>query len=191
MQMFSLSAKRIYFSVLLLVSCMVCITPIFAASEFSKRSEQIGANVIFLRHALAPGYGDPKHFDILNCQTQRNLDQQGRIQARQIGQFLTQQDIKIDQLLSSRWCRCTETAALLGIGAFTTFDGLNSFFEAHVSRDETLEKLHQYLDGLPQDKIHLLVTHQVVISAITGISPPSGGFVLYNSQTKQALSSGL
>ena len=157
-----------------------------SAVKLAEQAESIGANIIFMRHALAPGFGDPAHFNIHDCATQRNLDAEGQQQAIRTGAFLAQTEIGFDQILSSRWCRCTQTAALLGLGAFTTFDGLNSFFDGHVSREETLALLTDFLDKTPQQKMVLLVTHQVVISAITGISPPSGGLVLYNHNTGEA-----
>ena len=90
-------------------------------------------------------------------------------------------------ILSSRWCRCVETAAELGLGPFTTHDGLNSFFDGHVDRAETIRLLRAYLDKMnapsANGSVTLMVTHQVVITAITGIAPQSGGFVAYNSRT--------
>jgi len=146
----------------------------------------IDADIVFMRHALAPGTGDPASFDITDCNSQRNLDAAGRRQARQAGEALKRSGIKFYQILSSRWCRCTETAALLDLGAFTTFDGLNSFFDRQVDRQETLSLLAQKLAKTKDNTVTLMVTHQVVIGAITGISPPSGGLVLYNSRTQQS-----
>lgn len=151
------------------------------AGELAQRVEQLGANVIFMRHALAPGFGDPTNFDIKRCDTQRNLDSKGRQQAREIGALLKVEPLKFSQIRSSEWCRCYETADLLGLGEWQTFSGLNSFFQGYAPRQQTLEKLNAYLQGLSSDDLVLLVTHQVVISAATGISPPSGGMVLYNS----------
>ena len=76
----------------------------------------------------------------------------------------------------------------MDLGPFTTFDGLNSFFNGHVDKAETIALLKQKLATLDRKSVTLLVTHQVVIRAITNISPSSGGLVLYNSDTKQAKS---
>ncbi len=156
------------------------------AASLKHEIESIQANVIFMRHALAPGIGDPANFDITDCNSQRNLDEAGRRQAREAGAFFRAENIQFDHILSSRWCRCVETAGLLALGPFTTFDGLNSFFNGHVDKAETLDLLKQKLVTLTQQPVTLLVTHQVVISAITNISPVSGGLVLYNSDTKTA-----
>lgn len=145
-----------------------------------------GANVIFIRHALAPGFGDPAHFDIKDCSTQRNLDATGRQQARDLGDMMRKTELTFTSVLSSRWCRCQDTASAMKIGAFQTYDGLNSFFQDHVDREETLRLLNKRLSTLAPNDLEVMITHQVVISAITGISPRSGGLVLYNTKTGQA-----
>ena len=155
-----------------------------AESALAKVIEETGANVMFMRHALAPGYGDPSHFDVNNCSTQRNLDATGRAQAKSLGRVLKQHQIRFDEIKSSQWCRCQETARLLEVGKVVPFTGLNSFFEEHADREQTLRQLKSYLDSLKQDELVLLVTHQVVISAVTGIYAPSGGVVLFNTTTK-------
>ena len=71
-----------------------------------------GGKIIFIRHALAPGGGDPENFDILNCNTQRNLNEVGREQAKQIGNFFSEEKIPIKEVISSEWCRCKETASI-------------------------------------------------------------------------------
>lgn len=147
---------------------------------------QTGANVVFMRHALAPGYGDPDNFQIEDCNTQRNLNEAGRRQAEAIGRYFREHQITFTAILSSRWCRCTQTAELLNYGSWSEFDGLNSFFQGHVDRQETLALLKDKLDSLSTDDMVLMVTHQVVISAITDISPPSGGLVVYNTSTQNA-----
>ena len=155
-----------------------------AESALAKVIAETGANVMFMRHALAPGYGDPGHFDVNDCATQRNLDATGRSQATALGKVLRQHQISFDEIKSSRWCRCQETARLLEVGKVVPFAGLNSFFEEHADRDQTLRQLKSYLDSLKPNELVLLVTHQVVISAVTGIYAPSGGVVLFNTTAK-------
>jgi phosphohistidine phosphatase SixA len=144
-------------------------------------------NVFFLRHALAPGYGDPTDFNIDNCKTQRNLNSEGKDQAVSIGTDLKSIDISFDKIYSSEWCRCTETASLLNLGEVTTFSGLNSFFQDHFNREETLAKLMNKLESLDKTGHVLMVTHQVVISAITGINVSSGEAVAYNPSHGSAI----
>ena len=167
-------------------SLYIIITPSqdIAAEPLKKALSNTSANVVFLRHALAPGFGDPAEFQINDCSTQRNLDQAGQRQARFIGKYLREHKIVFDTILSSQWCRCKQTADLLNMGAWQEFTGLNSFFQGHADRTDTLLKLQYKLDGLPADTLVLMITHQVVINAVTKISPASGGFVVYNARTK-------
>jgi len=145
--------------------------------------QDMSANVVFMRHALAPGYGDPANFKIGDCSTQRNLDHVGREQARALGQALRQEGIGFSKILSSEWCRCLDTAQELGLGPWQRFPGLNSFFEGHADRQKTLALLKSELARLGPDELVLMVTHQVVIRAVTGSSVESGGIVLYNTAT--------
>ena len=148
----------------------------------------IDADVLFLRHALAPGFGDPAHFRIDDCATQRNLSDVGRAQARAIGAYMKTNQIVPDVILSSRWCRCQDTAREMDMGPFTTHDGLNSFFDGHVDRAKTLAALREQMRTIEDGSLVLMVTHQVVITAITGIAPQSGGMVAYNSRTGDRVS---
>ena len=157
---------------------------VLAASALAKVIAETAANVMFMRHALAPGYGDPSHFDVNDCSTQRNLDATGRAQAESLGRVLRKHQINFTEVKSSQWCRCQETARLLDVGKVVPFTGLNSFFEEHADREQTLRKLKRYLGSLKQDELVLLVTHQVVISAVTGVYAPSGGVVLFNTASK-------
>ena len=150
-------------------------------------ADKFAGTVLFMRHALAPGFGDPDNFSIKDCSTQRNLNETGRAQARTIGVKLAAANIKISAIYSSYWCRCLETAQLLNLGATIPFDGLNSFFQNHAPREATLAKLRQKLDTLsPSAPASLMVTHFVTIRAITGISVESGGLVLYDLRTGTA-----
>jgi phosphohistidine phosphatase SixA len=155
------------------------------ADPLAQAVNAIGANVVFMRHATAPGFGDPERFDITDCSTQRNLDDSGRRQAQQIGMALAQSSVRFTQVLSSEWCRCQETAALLGLGEWQTFSGLNSFFQGHADQNTTSAALAQQFASLPPG-VTLMVSHQVVISLATGLSVESGGMIALNTQTKQA-----
>jgi broad specificity phosphatase PhoE len=99
---------------------------------------------------------------------------------------LRKHQINFTEIKSSQWCRCQETARLLNVGKVVSFTGLNSFFEEHADREQTLRKLKRYLGSLKQDELVLLVTHQVVISAVTGVYAPSGGVVLFNTASKRS-----
>ena len=164
------------------------LAPTAQAEPLGEAIDRIGGNVLFLRHALAPGFGDPARFDVDDCTTQRNLNDVGRAQARAIGAYMTRHGITPDAIFSSQWYRCQDTASEMAIGPFSTHIGLNSFFNGHVDRGQTLAALRAHMDRIEPDRLELMVTHQVVISAITGIAPRSGGMVVYSSRTGEALS---
>lgn len=150
--------------------------------KLAQAVHSIDANVIFMRHALAPGFGDPDSFDVADCSTQRNLNAEGRAQARSIGAAMRNSGLQFKDILSSQWCRCTQSAELLNLGHWSTFDGLNSFFQGYANKQVTLDLLNKKLASLG-DGLILMVTHQVVISAITKNVVRSGALVAYNSTT--------
>ena len=144
----------------------------------------VNANVVFMRHALAPGYGDPDNFSLRDCNTQRNLDAKGRKQASFIGAAIQHSGFRFTRIFSSEWCRCKETTELMKLGKWRLFPGLNSFFQGHADRQDTLEMLSLKLEALTKG-VTLMVTHQVIINAVTGASVGSGEFVAYNTDTKR------
>ena len=160
----------------------------FGAEEMSlDEAVQGQGQVIFIRHAYAPGFGDPPHFEVGDCATQRNLDDTGRQQSRRIGAALRDAGLANTRVLSSPWCRCIDTARLLAIGEVEVVGWLGSFFQGHVDEGETLARLNDYLAQVPRDMPPpVLVTHYVVIGAVTGLAVPSGGAVLYDPATQRA-----
>jgi phosphohistidine phosphatase SixA len=138
-----------------------------------------GGYVIMLRHARAPGTGDPNDFRLGDCTTQRNLDAEGRAQAKALGERLRRAGIASAEVYSSQWCRCLETAALLRLGPVAALPALNSFYQRPDQRQSNLDALRAFLAGLPADgPLVVLVTHQVTIAAITGRAAASGEAVI-------------
>lgn len=131
-----------------------------------------------MRHAIAPGTGDPAHFRLGDCTTQRNLDETGRNQARQTGDRIRDMGVKIDLVLTSQWCRCIDTATLLGLGNVEEEPALNSFFGDRSTEPEQTSQSIELLASLPNNTNAMLVTHQVNITALTGIYPRSGEIIL-------------
>ena len=130
---------------------------------------------LLMRHALAPGVGDPADFSLADCGAQRNLNAAGRQQARRIGERLRAAGVKPDRVLTSQWCRCRDTAVLLGLGEVEDQPALNSFFRnTSTRRAQTAAALDllRRLDAAGEKA--LLVTHQVNITALTGVFPASG-----------------
>ena len=101
------------------------------------RQMQSGSAVLMIRHALAPGVGDPADLNLDDCSTQRNLNQAGREQAKAIGHWLRSRGIGQVKLYSSQWCRCLETARLMQMVTVTPLPALNYFFK----RPEDLEPI--------------------------------------------------
>ena len=133
-----------------------------------------GGHVVLMRHALAPGMGDPSEFALGDCSTQRNLSDEGRKQAARIGARFRANGLAAAQVLSSQWCRCLETAELLGLGPVEEMPVLNSFFQRPDRRNRQTEALKAWLDSQDLDDPLVLVTHQVNISALTGEFASSG-----------------
>ena len=172
-----------FIHILLLLASSLVMSSVANDIEHSDLSN----SVLFMRHALAPGFGDPHNFDINDCSTQRGLNQQGREQAISIGKKLRQMGILPKTVYSSFWCRCLDTAELLNIGSVQTHAGLNSYFQGIVDRKNTLKQLQNLLDNLsPGDGPYLMVTHQVVISDITNRFTSSGEIIQYNLNNGQA-----
>lgn len=136
-----------------------------------------GSHVALMRHALAPGTGDPSNFALRDCATQRNLSQGGRDQARRIGARFRAQGIETARVRSSQWCRCLETARLLELGPVEELPSLNSFFRNFERREGQTEELKTWM-AQRSKKPAILVTHQVNITALTDIFPASGEIVV-------------
>ena len=135
-----------------------------------------GGNLIFIRHAYAPGGGDPKNFDINDCKTQRNLSNSGRYQAKKIGSYFEENNIPIGKVYSSEWCRCKETAKIF----------FNSFFSSQLAKnkDPQMKKLKMFISNWNEDKNLVFVTHYVVISESLNYAPSSGEIVISNKNFK-------
>jgi broad specificity phosphatase PhoE len=144
-----------------------------------------GGNIIFIRHAYAPGGGDPKNFDINDCKTQRNLSNSGRDQAKKIGSYFKKNNIPIGKVYSSEWCRCKETASI-AFNDFETKSFLNSFFSSQFAKnkDRQMKKLKKFINNWNKNKNLVFVTHYVVISEIVNYAPSSGEIVISNANFK-------
>jgi phosphohistidine phosphatase SixA len=146
----------------------------------SLEASQGEGHILMLRHALAPGFGDPDGFKIGDCATQRNLNDRGRMQAAAIGDWLRKKGVASARVFSSQWCRCLETAELLELGPVTELPALNSFYELTENREPNLKALREFIAAQPATGgLIIMVTHQVTISAMTDLYVSSGeGVVL-------------
>jgi len=158
---------------------------IFPSSTYSNdeliSKLQSGGNIVFIRHALAPGNGDPDNIDLNNCKTQRNLNKTGIDQSKRIGLFFEKNNIPIDKVLSSEWCRCKDTAKY-AFRNFQTFKALNSFYDEkfYKFKNKQIKDLQKYIKDWDGNKNLILVTHYVVISEMLNIGVSSGEIVISN-----------
>ncbi len=138
-----------------------------------------GGKLIFIRHAYAPGNGDPAGFNLNDCSTQRNLSDDGRKQAQRIGEFFNKNKIEIDKVLSSEWCRCKETAKI-AFKNYSTNSFLNSFYSSKFSKnkDKQVKAFNYYIKNLESKKNLIFVTHYVFISEVLNYGPSSGEIVV-------------
>jgi phosphohistidine phosphatase SixA len=164
---------------------------IFAAVNVHAESKNLleqmkaGGHILMIRHAMAPGNGDPKNFQIGDCSTQRNLDDRGRSQARAIGEWLRSNGIEKARMFSSQWCRCQETANLINLGPVVQLPALNSFYERPQDREPNLKALRIFLSKqTSQEELLILVTHFVTISEISGEAVSSGEGVVLRIKEK-------
>jgi phosphohistidine phosphatase SixA len=154
-----------------------------AADEAAWARVQPGTIVLF-RHALAPGTGDPPGFRLDDCSTQRNLNDEGRAQARRIGEAFRQRRIEVGAVWSSQWCRTRDTADLAFPGRRVDQPAFNSFFGKPDTAPDQTRRARQLLTAWRGPGVLVVSTHQVNITGITGVVPASGeGIVLRSTHS--------
>ena len=172
------------FNYLIIFICII--SPVKADLNQNMISElKKGGKIIFIRHAYAPGGGDPKNFNINDCNTQRNLNSEGRIQSKKIGDFFKKNKIFIEKVYSSEWCRCKETASI-AFENFETKNFLNSFFSEQFveNRQNQIKDLNRFIKNWNGNGNLIFVTHYVVISELLNYAPSSGELVISDKQLK-------
>jgi broad specificity phosphatase PhoE len=139
-------------------------------------------HIIMLRHARAPGVGDPPNFKLGDCSTQRNLSQVGREHAARIGKRLREAGLATTNVYSSQWCRCLETARYLAVGSVVELPELNSFFRTPELEKKYAAALRAWIASADLSRPAVLVTHQVNITALTGIFPAEGEMIVLRQE---------
>ena len=171
--------QRIFTVAIALVIALLVLPASRAASGDAAlwRALASGDHIVVMRHAIAPGTGDPENFRIGDCSTQRNLSQTGRDQAARIGALMRRHGIAKARVHSSQWCRAMETATLLDLGPVTELPALNSFFSRGdgEAQDRTLRA---WIAKQDLTRPLVLVTHQVNVTALSGVYPASGEMVV-------------
>jgi phosphohistidine phosphatase SixA len=164
--------------VIIILIFFVFSNPVYS-NEKVINSLKEGGKLIFIRHAYAPGNGDPINFDLEDCASQRNLNKEGINQSKKIGLFFSKHKIQIDKVLSSEWCRCKDTAKYAFIN-YNTFNALNSFYDKRFTKNKIKQiiELKKYISSWDSSKNLVLITHFVVISEILGTGSASGEIIV-------------
>ena len=173
------SAVRFVVGALVLLGAALANGAVAAADGWAVLKQP--GHVVFMRHSDAPGsggYGDPTGYRLDDCATQRNLSEEGRAHARRTGEAFRKNGIAFDRVLTSPWCRCKETAELAIGKAAEVFAPLSNLVGRGEHREPQVKGLKAYLAGLDGKTRVLLVTHGIVINALTGIQPASGEMVI-------------
>ena len=174
------------------ISLSLILLLFFIFPSQSKSSEKAwnfaneGNKIILIRHSLAPGGGDPVGFRLDDCKTQRNLNKEGINQSKKIGKLFKKNKVPVDQVLSSQWCRCKDTAKY-AFGDYKEFNALNSTFQSPYNKNEgkQLKELYNFIkkwDG--KGKNLILITHYSIITAVTTAVPSSGEIVIVDKNFK-------
>ncbi|MBX2857420.1 MAG: histidine phosphatase family protein [Cellvibrionaceae bacterium] len=180
-----LSSPLCYINLIVFAMVAVLSAQVKAAGDASIIAGlKAGKYSILMRHALAPGTGDPENFQIGDCGSQRNLSEKGRRQAQVIGETLRSRGITSPKVYTSQWCRCRDTAQLLDFKSVADLPIINSFFRDFRRREQQTEATLKWLYKHTAQKSRsggaplILVTHQVNITALTGVFPSSGEMVV-------------
>ncbi|MCC5812568.1 MAG: histidine phosphatase family protein [Ectothiorhodospiraceae bacterium] len=162
---------------LLLLALLVPISPAFSDTP-GWAALRDGRHAALIRHSLAPGVGDPGEFRLGDCDTQRNLSEQGRAQATRLGAAFREQGLEALAVYTSRWCRASETAELMGLGQVRPLPFLDSFFRERANGPARTQALRNFLrEGREGDSL-VIVSHQVNITALSGVFPGSGEIIV-------------
>jgi len=156
--------------VLATLAIWLLVAPVAAADDSQEAWAALvsGKHVALIRHGNAPpGYGDPPGFKIDDCATQRNLDEKGRAQARDLGEAFRRHGVPADRILSSPWCRCLETARLMALGPVE-----NTMAVATSDKSpDRLAVLKQILADWRGPGTLVVVTHAFTVQGLVGIMP--------------------
>lgn len=134
---------------------------------------------VLMRHAIAPGTGDPSNFQLSDCSTQRNLSQEGIAQAQRTGDAFRENMVTVQRVLSSEWCRCLDTGTAMDVGPVEPFPPLNSFFSDRSTEPAQTAAVREFMvNNRDEPGVTVLITHFVNVGAIAGSGVASGEIVV-------------
>lgn len=170
----SVHSADLMFRFLLLLLWLPFASPPATADDVLWNRLKSGGHVVLIRHAsTVPGLGDPPGFKPGDCASQRNLSAAGREEARRLGAAFRAAAVPVNDVLSSRWCRCIDTARL-AFGKVTPLPALDSFFDDRSTQERQTAAIRSIISGFRGTGNIVMVTHQVNITALTGKVPAQG-----------------
>ena len=165
---------------------LVCVwaAPVAAfADETMWKLLKGGGQVVLMRHAVTtPGVGDPEGMVLAHCSTQRNLSDEGRAHARQVGEAFRARNVVVTQLYSSPWCRCLETARLAFRKDPEISTALSNLFGRADPDGRQVAQLRALASRKPATGNVVMVSHGSTVLALTGVSPATGEMVVLTPQ---------
>jgi phosphohistidine phosphatase SixA len=166
------------------IAFLLLVLPV-RADEAGLKGLKAGGHVIMIRHGLTtPGAGDPLGFKLEDCATQRNLVEEGRAASRKLGALLRGQGIKVERVLSSEWCRCMETAELIGMGKVERETALNNLYGRPQNRARQVDAMRALIAGWKGAGGNLLLsTHGANMGALMGINPETAAGVVLRPES--------
>lgn len=178
------AASKRWLALVVMLACALNMTASVAAENSASEEARVlqhlrdGGVAILLRHAqTVPGIGDPPGFRLGACDTQRNLSAQGRAAAARFGERMSVAGVRFSQVLTSQWCRCRDTATAI-TGTAEDWPALNSFFDDRSTEARQSAEVRKRIAAIKRGETLLLVTHQVNITALTGVVPAMGEAVV-------------
>ena len=135
--------------------------------------------VAIIRHAKAPGPSpDPPGARLEDCATQRNLSPEGRAQAARLGALWRAKCARLGKLISSPWCRCIDTARLMGLGEPAIDHALYNLLARPPDRDAKVAAFAKLIRDWRGPGALVLVTHGISMRAVVGTEGGEGGIVV-------------
>jgi phosphohistidine phosphatase SixA len=164
---------------LIALAFLLCIGVVARADEAGLAALKAGGHVTMIRHgATTPGAGDPLGFKLEDCATQRNLTEEGRAESRRLGALLRANEIRIDRVFSSAWCRCIETAELIDAGPVEKEPALDNLYGRPQNRERQVREMRALVAGWKGPGNLLLSTHGANMGALMGINPETAAGVV-------------
>jgi phosphohistidine phosphatase SixA len=163
----------------LLVVGLVVLSAAAAADDYSWDMLRADGRVALIRHTDAPGgAGDPLGFRVEDCASQRNLSEKGRRDAAALGERFRLRAVNVTKVLSSRWCRCQETARLIDVGEVVPESAFDNAFVLRERAAELTAAAREIIGAWKGPGVLVVVTHGANILPLTNIHPQEGEVVV-------------